>query len=130
VVDHQRQRGRLTRKRSANQIFSFGRDHGYYGRILSQTVVPWTPGGPGRNGWSGSASPPDGNALLSSIAATLWCLGDVMIGSRCCAAIFGGPSVPAVDDPGHAATQSVLGSAAVHAVLTTCCRAQPCGGPA
>ena len=30
----------LTHKRSANQIFSFGRDHGYYGRILSQTVVP------------------------------------------------------------------------------------------
>ena len=29
----------LTEKRSANQIFSFGRDHGYYGRILSQTVV-------------------------------------------------------------------------------------------
>ena len=29
----------LTEKRSANQIFSFGRDHGYYGRILSQAVV-------------------------------------------------------------------------------------------
>ena len=29
----------ITEKRSANQIFSFGRDHGYYGRILSQAVV-------------------------------------------------------------------------------------------
>jgi len=29
----------LTEKRSSNQIFSFGRDHGYYGRILSQAVV-------------------------------------------------------------------------------------------
>jgi len=30
----------VTSKRSVNQIFSFGRDHGYFGRILSQTVVP------------------------------------------------------------------------------------------
>src|SRR5690606_1728794 len=29
----------VTYKRSANQVFSVGRDHGYYGRILSQTVV-------------------------------------------------------------------------------------------
>ena len=29
----------MTDKRHANLIFSFGRDHGYYGRILSQTVV-------------------------------------------------------------------------------------------
>jgi len=29
----------VTDKRYANLIFSFGRDHGYYGRILSQTVV-------------------------------------------------------------------------------------------
>ena len=30
----------LTRKKpSANQIFSFGRDHGYYGRIYNQTVI-------------------------------------------------------------------------------------------
>jgi glyceraldehyde-3-phosphate dehydrogenase (NAD(P)) len=29
----------VTERRSANQIFSFGRDHGYYGRILSQTVI-------------------------------------------------------------------------------------------
>ncbi|HUO85681.1 MAG TPA: hypothetical protein VM534_11260, partial [Thermoanaerobaculia bacterium] len=29
----------ITTKRASNQIFSFGRDHGYYGRILSQTVI-------------------------------------------------------------------------------------------
>ena len=29
----------VTDKRFANLIFSFGRDHGYYGRILSQTVA-------------------------------------------------------------------------------------------
>ena len=29
----------LTEKPFANQIFSFGRDHGYYGRILSQAVI-------------------------------------------------------------------------------------------
>ena len=29
-----------TQRRSVNQIFSFGRDHGYFGRIFSQTVIP------------------------------------------------------------------------------------------
>jgi len=70
----------LTRKRSANQIFSFGRDHGYYGRILSQTVVPVeTLAVRGGNELIGFCfTPQDGNALLSSIAATLWYLhGDV-----------------------------------------------------
>ena len=70
----------LTRKRSANQIFSFGRDHGYYGRILSQTVVPVdTLAVRGGNELVGFCfTPQDGNALLSSIAATLWYLhGDV-----------------------------------------------------
>ena len=33
----------MTDKHYANEIFSFGRDHGYYGRILSQTVVVVTP---------------------------------------------------------------------------------------
>jgi glyceraldehyde-3-phosphate dehydrogenase/erythrose-4-phosphate dehydrogenase len=66
----------LTRKRSANQIFSFGRDHGYYGRILSQTVVPTeTLAVRGGNELVGFCfTPQDGNALLSSIAATLWLL--------------------------------------------------------
>jgi len=62
-----------TNKRSVNQIFSFGRDHGYYGRILSQTVVPTstvavpTP----RKVVGFCYTPQDGNSLLSSIAATL-----------------------------------------------------------
>jgi len=66
----------LTRKRSANLIFSFGRDHGYYGRILSQAVVPVETLAV-RNGTELVGfcfTPQDGNALLSSIAATLWYL--------------------------------------------------------
>ena len=66
----------LTHKRSANSIFSFGRDHGYYGRILSQTVVPVETlavrGGTELVGFC--FTPQDGNALLSSVAATLWYL--------------------------------------------------------
>lgn len=70
----------LTHKRSANQIFSFGRDHGYYGRILSQTVVPIETLAvrDGRELVGFCFTPQDGNALLSSVAATLWYLhGDV-----------------------------------------------------
>lgn len=66
----------LTRKTSANMIFSFGRDHGYHGRILSQTVIPVqsvaVPSDRRVVGWS--FTPQDGNSLLSSIAATLWYL--------------------------------------------------------
>jgi glyceraldehyde-3-phosphate dehydrogenase (NAD(P)) len=66
----------LTYKRSANQIFSFGRDHGFFGRILSQTVVPVeTLAVRGGNELIGFCfTPQDGNALLSSVAATLWFL--------------------------------------------------------
>jgi glyceraldehyde-3-phosphate dehydrogenase type II len=62
-----------TNKRSVNQIFSFGRDHGYYGRILSQTVMPMsTLAGPRPRKVVGFCyTPQDGNSLLSSIAATL-----------------------------------------------------------
>jgi glyceraldehyde-3-phosphate dehydrogenase (NAD(P)) len=66
----------LTLKRSANAIFSFGRDHGHYGRILSQTVVPVETLAV-RNGTELIGfcfTPQDGNALLSSVAATLWYL--------------------------------------------------------
>jgi glyceraldehyde-3-phosphate dehydrogenase type II len=62
-----------TTKRAVNQIFSFGRDHGYYGRILSQTVIP-TPvlTVPNPHKIVGFCyTPQDGNSLLSSIAATL-----------------------------------------------------------
>lgn len=62
-----------TNKRSVNQIFSFGRDHGYYGRILSQTVVPTsTLAVPSSRKIVGFCyTPQDGNSLLSSVAATL-----------------------------------------------------------
>jgi len=74
----------LTYKRSANQIFSFGRDHGYYGRILSQTVIPIeTLAVRDGNELVGFCfTPQDGNALLSSIAATLWYLHPEGIGER------------------------------------------------
>lgn len=66
----------MTHHKSANRVFSFGRDHGYNGRILSQTVVPTDALAvpePGRVvGWS--FTPQDGNSLVSSIAATLWFL--------------------------------------------------------
>jgi glyceraldehyde-3-phosphate dehydrogenase (NAD(P)) len=63
----------VTNKRYVNEIFSFGRDHGYYGRILSQTVVPIpTVAVPSPRKIVGFCyTPQDGNSLLSSIAATL-----------------------------------------------------------
>jgi glyceraldehyde-3-phosphate dehydrogenase type II len=64
----------VTDKRQANQIFSFGRDHGYYGRILSQTVVvlPTLLVRNKREIYGFCFTPQDGNSLLSSIAAALW----------------------------------------------------------
>jgi glyceraldehyde-3-phosphate dehydrogenase (NAD(P)) len=64
----------LTEKRSANQIFSFGRDHGYYGRILSQAVVAApTVAVNGDHELVGFCfTPQDGNSLASSIYAALW----------------------------------------------------------
>ncbi len=63
----------VTNKRSVNQIYSFGRDHGYYGRILSQTVMPIsTLAMPNPRKIVGFCyTPQDGNSLLSSVAATL-----------------------------------------------------------
>ncbi|MBK5260682.1 MAG: hypothetical protein JJE51_13920 [Thermoanaerobaculia bacterium] len=63
----------VTNKRSVNQIYSFGRDHGYYGRILSQTVMPIsTLAMPNPKKVVGFCyTPQDGNSLLSSVAATL-----------------------------------------------------------
>jgi len=64
----------VTQKREANLIFSFGRDHGYYGRILSQTVVvlPTLAVRHGREVMGFCFTPQDGNSLLSSVAAALW----------------------------------------------------------
>jgi glyceraldehyde-3-phosphate dehydrogenase (NAD(P)) len=64
----------LTERRSANQIFSFGRDHGYYGRILSQAVIasPTLAMHGDREILGFCFTPQDGNSLASSIAAALW----------------------------------------------------------
>ncbi len=63
-----------TDKQEANLIFSFGRDHGYYGRILSQTVVviPSLMVRNKREIVGFCFTPQDGNSLLSSVAAALW----------------------------------------------------------
>jgi glyceraldehyde-3-phosphate dehydrogenase (NAD(P)) len=66
----------VTNKTSANQVFSFGREHGHYGRILSQTVValPTLAIRGGNEVMGFCFTPQDGNSLLSSIAATLFYL--------------------------------------------------------
>ena len=64
----------LTHKRSANQVFSFGRDQGHYGRILNVTVLS-VPTLMVRNGTEIAGycfTPQDGNSLLSSVAAAAW----------------------------------------------------------
>jgi glyceraldehyde-3-phosphate dehydrogenase type II len=65
----------LTERRSANEVFSFGRDHGYYGRILSQTVIS-TPtlavADHGKEVVGFCFTPQDGNSLLSSVAGAIW----------------------------------------------------------
>jgi glyceraldehyde-3-phosphate dehydrogenase/erythrose-4-phosphate dehydrogenase len=66
----------VTYKDSANAVFSFGRDHGHYGRILNVTVVA-LPTLAVRNeteivGYC--FTPQDGNSLLSSVAAATWFL--------------------------------------------------------
>jgi glyceraldehyde-3-phosphate dehydrogenase (NAD(P)) len=66
----------LTDKVNANEVFSFGRDHGHFGRILNQSVVS-VPSLNLRNGNEITGfcfTPQDGNSLLSSIAITEWFL--------------------------------------------------------
>ena len=66
----------LTDKTSSNEVFSFGRDHGHFGRILNQTVVS-VPSLNFRNGNEINGfcfTPQDGNSLLSSIAIAEWFL--------------------------------------------------------
>ncbi len=65
-----------TDKVNSNEVFSFGRDHGHFGRIMNQTVVS-IPTLNVRNGTEVTGfcfTPQDGNALLSSIAITEWFL--------------------------------------------------------
>lgn len=67
----------VTYKTSASQIFSFGRDHGYFGRILTQTVI-CLPSleviNSGKEVLGFCFTPQDGNSLLSTLSATLWYL--------------------------------------------------------
>jgi len=62
----------VTHKKSANLVFSFGRDHGHYGRILDQTVIVIpTIHVLNENEVIGFCfTPQDGNSILSSITAT------------------------------------------------------------
>ena len=65
----------LTEKRSSTLVFSFGRDHGFYGRILNETVVPPATlhvSEDGRTITGFCFTPQDGNSLLSSMACALW----------------------------------------------------------
>ncbi|MEE9465510.1 MAG: hypothetical protein V3W14_08080 [Candidatus Neomarinimicrobiota bacterium] len=66
----------LTEKSTANQVFSFGRDHGHYGRILNQSVVavPTLQVRNDREILGYAFTPQDGNSLLSSISVTEWFL--------------------------------------------------------
>ena len=73
----------LTRHKTANKVFSYGRDHGFYGRIYNQVVVcmPSISTFPGRESKetlvTGFAfTPQDGNSLLSSAAACCYGLYD------------------------------------------------------
>ena len=74
----------ITYRRSANSVFSFGRDHGYFGRILSQTVVAIeTVTIRNSNEIVGFCfTPQDGNPLLSTLAATLWYMDPTSVDER------------------------------------------------
>jgi len=67
----------ITKKKSANKVFSFGRDHGFYGRIFTQTVICepslLVRNYPDATRVSGFAfTPQDGNSLMSSVAAAMY----------------------------------------------------------
>ncbi len=63
----------VTQKKAANMVFSFGREHGHYGRILNQTVaVLPTVHVVNENEVIGFCfTPQDGNSILSSITAAV-----------------------------------------------------------
>ena len=66
----------LTDKINANEVFSFGRDHGHFGRILNQAVVS-VPSISVKNKSEITGfcfTPQDGNSILSSLSATEWFL--------------------------------------------------------
>jgi len=66
----------LTHHKSANRVFSFGRDHGFYGRIYNQVVINEASVATFRSGdntriMGFAFTPQDGNSLLSSAAAAI-----------------------------------------------------------
>jgi glyceraldehyde-3-phosphate dehydrogenase (NAD(P)) len=70
-------RAAVTHKKSANTVFSFGRDYGHYGRLLNETVLvapSLTVRDGGREVVGFCFTPQDGNSLLSSVAAASWFL--------------------------------------------------------
>ena len=63
-----------TDKVNSNEVFSFGRDHGHFGRIMNQTVIS-IPSLNVKNGTEITGfcfTPQDGNSLLSSISSAEW----------------------------------------------------------
>ena len=61
-----------TEKLSSNKVFSFGRDHGYHGRLLSHGIIAKDSLHVKENNLTGYCfTPQDGNALLSSVAASV-----------------------------------------------------------
>ncbi len=66
----------MTTKNLTSTVFSFGRDHGHYGRIMNQTVVvEQSLNVRNEHEVSGFCfTPQDGNSILSSIAAAEWLL--------------------------------------------------------
>lgn len=64
-----------TNKDAVNQVFSFGRDHGHFGRILNQAVVIRQSIKVIKNHlYFWSFTPQDGNAILSSVKAICYYL--------------------------------------------------------
>ena len=73
---HNNDRIAMTTKNLTSTVFSFGRDHGHYGRIMNQTVVV-EQSLHVRNEHEVSGfcfTPQDGNSILSSISAAEWML--------------------------------------------------------
>ena len=65
----------ITNKTAVNLVFSFGRDHGHFGRILNQSVfVEPSIRTYGNHVYFWSFTPQDGNALLSSVKAIMYYL--------------------------------------------------------
>ncbi len=63
----------VTQKTAANLVFSYGRDHGHYGRILNQTVavLPSVHVINDNEIFGFCFTPQDGNSILSSITQTM-----------------------------------------------------------